>query len=169
MMKEMKQRKIALERKQESKTPLNRLIEMLNLPAKSELPVFIDVLSQSLIKPAYKNDKEGWRKMGQRLNMPVSKVKDRLLNLEAGGYIERAVLILPRFRLRHGYTTEELAIALSRLKEELKANPSREVSSVELVELVNSICPHTKRQRDDELCSLGRWGECGGCKHAKIH
>ncbi len=160
----MKQRKIQSSegRKQ---SPLGRIVEILNSPGKSELPVFIEILSQSIVKSTYKNDKEGWRKMGQRLNMPISKVKDRLLNLEAGGYIERAVFILPRFRLKYGYGMEELAIALHEFGLELKANPSREVTSIELIKLIDSICPHTHKQRDEEVCSLGRWEECKRCKY----
>jgi len=164
-MKELKFRAWETQNEKKKKEPLDRIIEMLNSPAKGELPVYIEVLSQSLTKPAYRNDKEAWRKMGQRLNMPVAKVKDRLLNLEAGGYVERAALVLPRFRLKHGYTTEELAVMLNDFREELKANPSREITSVELAELINLVCPHTKRLRDEELCSLGRWEECKRCKH----
>lgn len=161
----MKQKKIQNEEApQIEQSAQDRLKRMLNSPANAEIPLFFEILNQAILKPLYHNDKDGMRKLGQRLNTPIAKIKDKLLNLEAGGYIERAAFILPCYRLRHGFTLETLAITLLDYETEIRNTPSRDINGAELITLMRSICPHLKELRDAKICALHRYPECEGCK-----
>lgn len=162
----MTQRKIAAERKQESKTPLDRIVEMLELPKKTYRDVYLALVERFLLHFPYNVNLEAWKQIGQRVGIEPTLAKQKVIDMEAAGYVEwKNWCLYPIFHVNGDH--DEVVVALRELQAELEKERTAALSSEDMYALLNSMCPHTKRQRDNELCSLGRWEECERCKYAK--
>ena len=165
----MKQRKIQStegtnQKELLNRKPLDRIIEMLELPKKTHRDVYLALVERFLRRFPYNVNLNAFEAIGQRVGIESNLAKQKVIDLEAAGYVEwRNWCLFPIFHVNGD--RDEAVIALREYQTELENKRTTALSSEDMYVLLNSICAHTHKQRDEELCSLKRWEECKGCKY----
>lgn len=158
-----KQRTIANE-KEKTKEPLDCIIEMLELPKKTHKDVYLALIERFLLRFPYNVNLEAFKQIGQRVGIESDLAKQKVIDLEAAGYVEwRNWCLFPIFHINGN--RDEVVIALREYQTELEKKRTAALSSEDMCALMNSICQHTKKARDPELCEMHRWDDCLLCRH----
>lgn len=150
----MTQQKIVIEHK---------ITELLELPKKTHRDVYLAIVERFLLRFPYNVNMDAFKQIGQRIGIGSDLAKQKVIDLEAAGYIEwNNWSLYPIFRINGN--REEAVIALRERQGELEKEHTASMSSNEMYALLDTVCPHTRKQRDTELCSMHRWIECKNCK-----
>ena len=161
-MTKKKQRQIT--NKQQKTEPLDRIIEMLELPKKTHRDVYLALVERFLRRSPYNVNLNAFEAIGQRVGIESNLAKQKVIDLEAAGYVEwRNWCLFPIFHVNGD--RDEAVIALREYQTELENKRTTALSSKDMYVLLNTICVHTKTKIDPELCGLQRWGECKNCPH----
>jgi hypothetical protein len=170
----MTQQKIAKE-PEEYQTPLERLLSFLRVPHKTYRDIYLAIVERYLSGKPYVIgfNETPYPAIAHRCNIEPALAKEKVTNLETMKWIriisvDNANRVLePVWRTKKGINQLRFAEALHSYRADIRKDEAEQTSTEEIYELMNSVCLHTHKAKDIELCSMHRWKECEECPHRK--
>lgn len=159
-----KQKKIA-EQKEETQ-PLDAILELLRLPTKARLDVYLEILKRWLVNRPLNINMFAYEILSTTCGLERGTVKEKVISLDGANYINIDWwTLLPRFKLKDNVTEDMLAIAMKKYQQDVITEQRVVVDPDALWRNMNGLCLHTGERIDSDLCVLARWKECQTCTH----
>ncbi len=154
-------------------TPLEYLLTFLRVPDKKYREVYLTIVERYMSGKPYvigfaANPYPG---IAYKCHIEPDLAKEKVANLEMMKWmriisVDNTNRVLkPIWRTKKGINELKFAEALYSYYADIQRDEMEQTSTEEIYRLMNTICVHTHKQRDEEVCSLGRWGECKRCKY----
>ena len=173
-----KQKKITEKAEEEGYiTPLETLLSFLRLPHKIYRDIYISIIERRLSSNPLIQSEESIAYLAQRTGVEPGLMFEKIKNmvnmkwilLEQVGKrdVNQIFVLSPIWRYKPGIDKVKFAISLQAYKVDIVEDKEYQMNTVEIYELMNSVCPHTREKIDPDLCDVGRFEECGRCNKRK--
>ena len=172
-----KQKKIIEKVKEEEgyQTPLELLLSYLRLPHKIYRDIYIYVIERRLSSKPLIQSEESIAYLAQQVGIEPALMSEKIkamvrmkwIELEQVGKreVNQIFVLSPIWHYKEGIDKIKFAIAIREYKENIKEEKECQMNMREIYDLMNSVCPHTEKNIDIELCRMGRFRECKTCIH----
>lgn len=168
-----KQKKLA--KSEEYKTPLETLLSFLSLPYKIYRDIYIYITERRLSPTPLIQSDTSIAFLAREMGIEPALMSEKIRNMvrmkwiqyeQVGNRDTNQIFVLsPIWHFKPGIDEAQFAIAMRTYKMEIVEDKERQMSTTEVYELMNSICPHTSEKIDSELCEIRLWPECKTCTH----
>ena len=169
-----KQKKITGNAEEEEyQTPLETLLSFLHLPHKIYRDIYIDIIERRLSSKPLIQSEESIAYLAQQVGIEHALMSEKIkamvridwIELEQVGKrdVNQIFVLSPTWHYKVGIDKIKFAIAIREYKENLKEDKDCQMSTQEIYALMNSVCAHTQKKRDEELCEMAKWVECETC------
>lgn len=152
----------------EEKQPLGAILDLLKLPTKARLDVYLVIVKRWLSGRPLNINMNAYELLSTTCGLERSTVKEKVISLDGANYIHiEWWTLLPRFKLKDSITEDMLAIAMKKYQQDVITEQRVVVNPDALWRNMNGLCIHTGEKIDSDLCRLARWTECQTCTHRR--
>ena len=156
-------------------TPLEILLSYLQLPHKIYRDIYISIIERRLSSKPLIQSEESIAYLAQQVGIEPALLSEKIqamvrmkwIELEQVGKrdVNQIFVLSPIWRYKAGIDKIKFAIAIREYKENIKEDNACQMSTQEIYALMNSVCAHTQKKRDESLCEMARWVECETCTY----
>ena len=156
-------------------TPLEILLSYLQLPHKIYSDIYVSIIERRLSSKPLIQSEEAIAYLAQQVGIEHALMSEKIKAMVRMDWIEleqigkrdvnKLFVLSPIWRYKVGIDKIKFAIAIREYKENIKEDKDCQMSTREIYALMNSVCAHTQKKRDEELCAMARWVECETCMH----
>ena len=168
-----KQKKLA--EAEEYVTPFERLLSYLYLPHKIYRDIYLYIVERRLSPQPLIQNEESIAYLARIFGIVPALMAEKIKNMIRMKWIEleqvgnrdvnQIFVLSPVWRYQPGIDKDKFAIALQSYRAGIKDDTTHQMNTLEIYDLMNSVCPHTEQKVDKNLCILHRWTECEACLH----
>lgn len=168
-----KQKKLA--EAEEYNTPLQTLLAFLRVPHKLYRDIYLYIAERRLSRSPLVQNEDSIAYLARLFGIEPALMSEKIKNMIRMKWIEleqvgkrdtnQTFVLSPIWRYQPGIDKAKFAIALQEYRAGIKEDTTHQMNTLEIYDLMNSVCVHTGQKVDKTLCVLHRWAECTACSH----